>query len=75
MAAIELVLRKQDCHAIRPNLIIISAHTTQPRRRHFWVPNQGAKFYQNRVRIATVEGVTDRQIDRQTDRHTEKVIS
>jgi len=27
----------------------------------FWVPNQGAKFHKNRVRIATVGEVTDRQ--------------
>jgi len=33
----------------------------------FWVPVYGVKFYQNRVRIATVREVTDRQTDRQTD--------
>ena len=27
----------------------------------FWVADYGAKFHQNRVRIATVEKVTDRQ--------------
>jgi len=30
----------------------------------FWVPNYGAKFHQNRVRIATEGGWTDRKTDR-----------
>jgi len=36
----------------------------------FGVRNYGAKFHQNRVRIATVGEATDRQTDRQTD-HTD----
>jgi len=30
----------------------------------FWVPDYGAKFHQNRVRIATVGGWTDRHVRR-----------
>jgi len=29
----------------------------------FWVPNYGAQFHQNRVRIAAIGGWTDRQTD------------
>ena len=35
------------------------------------VPVYGVKFHQNRVRIATVGEVTDRQTDRQTERHAD----
>ena len=33
----------------------------------FWVPNHAAKFHKNRVRIATVGEVTDRQTHRKSD--------
>ena len=56
--------RGYPCWILTPNEMVLS----------YQVPDVCAKFYQNRLKIATVRARTDKQTDKQTDTEMTGVI-